>query len=92
MQSVTVGVIRVRDVYVQKSGLPTVARRAKEIDSSPAKGERNVNLGRTASDSEGICRANERAVFLTGHPEATGMLWSRARTRPTPRTVSSLDR
>jgi len=39
VQSVAVGVIRVRNIYVQKSGLPTVDRRAKEIDSSPAKGE-----------------------------------------------------
>lgn len=47
MQTVTIGVIRVCDIYVQKSSLPTVAWGAKKIDSSPAKEEK------TTGDTDG---------------------------------------
>lgn len=40
MQAVTIGMIRVRNVYIQKGSFPPVTRSTKKIDSSPAKGRK----------------------------------------------------
>jgi len=42
MQSVAISMIRVCNIHIQKSGLPTITWCAKKIDSSPAKGERSI--------------------------------------------------
>lgn len=90
MQTVTVGVIRVRDVYIQKSSLPTVAGGAKKIDSSPAKtektaDERLMGATRTRQRHERVSGAKR---VLTGRPEEIEKLWSRAQNLRTLRTAS----
>lgn len=68
MQSVTVGMICMRDVYIQKSSFPTIAGGAKKIDSSPAKEEK--------TPGEKLATTNIWRVkrVLTGRPEEIEML------------------
>lgn len=69
VQSVAIGVIGVRNVHVQKSGLPTVNRRTEKIDSSSAKGRGCIVNFTMISDSEGTSR--ERARCFPHRPSGS---------------------
>lgn len=46
METITVGVIRVCNIYIQKSGFPSVAGSAKKIYSSSAKASKRERKSR----------------------------------------------
>lgn len=85
MQTIAIGMICMRNVHVEKRGLPSVTRSAEEIDSSSGKKTRPKQTECTTVETGLVLGTS----LLTGRPAASGKLWTRVQNRLIPRIASS---